>query len=93
MRALSLTRKRQNEISEKLEKGQCIIDGCTRPPRSRGLCSNCRQLYYYEVRHKRTEEDALKYEEECIAQGLILHPGEARLFTRRRTNPFARVAT
>lgn len=92
MRALSVTRQRQNEITAKLDKGQCITDQCTNPPRSRGLCNNCRQLYYYELRSKRSEEEALKYEEECLEAGLILHPGESRKITRRKSNPFARVS-
>lgn len=90
MRALSMEIKRkpdvQSKIEERVKRGICILDGCTRDIRARGLCDRHRQLFYLRMRQKPTDEDRLEYEETARRLGRILADGEQRSI--RQDDPF-----
>jgi len=91
MGAFDRTRAKQAEVEAKVAAGQCLIDGCTCKPRSRGLCDHHRMLFYYELRHLETPEERAKFEADQVRDGKILLPGESVKTKRRARSPFTKV--
>lgn len=88
MRSLAIRRKNVEKLQERVRSGLCIIDGCTCPVKSRGLCDKHRQKFYLEMRKHGSDEERCQFEENCVRQGLILPAGEQESWTK--ANPFAK---
>lgn len=89
MTALKAKRNHSSRIKERGDQGLCIIDGCKRPMKQRGLCESHGNLFYGRLRALKSDEERIDFEDSCIREGLVLPNGEQRKL--RRTDPFSKV--
>lgn len=90
--AQTITRKRQAEILARVQAGRCILEDCTKPNRSRGLCEKHRQEFYAALDTLPDDAARLTFEEEAVAGGRILAAGELNKIRKAEKNPFLRAA-
>ncbi len=100
MGAFNRTKAKNAEVEAKVNANRCLCDGieidgvkvpCNRPPRSRGLCSHHRDIFYYEMSKQPTLEKRAKFEAAQVREGLILLPGEVVAAKRKHRSPFQQV--
>lgn len=88
-RVLKMNRKRESEIKQRVLEGNCIMPGCKRTIRSRGLCELHRQQYYSEMRSKLSGKAQRQFEQTAISKGLILARGDQSRIIRSQRNAFS----
>ncbi|MDM4015808.1 hypothetical protein [Roseiconus lacunae] len=88
---IAMSRSNTDKIKAKVKSNQCIIDGCSRKLRSRGLCEKCYQSYRQQMRELSPTEQ-IEFERSAIEQGLVLDNGEMGKWKKQATNRFANLA-
>ncbi len=90
MEALSMKRTRNRGAEKRAASGICVIDGCGKTVRRRGLCETHANQFYHLLSSQPSAEARIKFEEEQIELGNVLPVGHQRRL--RRDDPFTKSA-
>lgn len=90
MAELSAKRGVKKAVEERVKSGKCLIQTCSGQAKQRGLCIRCVQQFYNRRKSLGSETARIRFENDCIREGLILRPGQQDRIIAR--DPFSEIA-